>query len=161
MNYLTGRLKKRSYMADKTACTPNRNQEQNMSFGHLIITPQPCPVLTQTRGETFSLIQSQNGQHIYFRFCEGTSYTERLNEQEAVLTEQGADFLRKIGSHCGNGVIFADVLLLNRESVEDFAATVLKQLAADNTAAIQAEPAQTIKLRQAYRLNTGLSRRNR
>lgn len=30
-----------------------------MSFGYLIITSEPCSVLTQTRGQAFSLIEEK------------------------------------------------------------------------------------------------------
>ncbi|OSI12091.1 hypothetical protein BWD07_07080 [Neisseria canis] len=67
-----------------------------MSFGYLIITSEPCSVLTKTRGETFSLIEERAGRNIYFRFCESGSITERIGEKQAVITENGMDFFRRV-----------------------------------------------------------------
>ena len=121
-----------------------------MSFGYLIITSKPCSVLTKTRREAFSLIEEKPNQYIYFRFCEGNFYTERMNEKEAVITDTGMDFFRHIYRANQGSFLFVDTLLLNRESEMDFIKAVSKQLAEKKVTVVRAEKGRKINLRQAY-----------
>lgn len=121
-----------------------------MSFGYLIITKYPCSVLTQTRGESFSLIEEKPGLNIYFRFNESHFYTRRIDENEAVITDKGMDFFRCVYKANQGRFLFADILLLNREGGADFAKIALKQLAEKSVKVIQAEEGLKINLRQAY-----------
>lgn len=121
-----------------------------MSFGYLIITKNPCSVLTQTRGESFSLIEEKPSLNIYFRFNESHFYTRRIDERETVITDKGMDFFRRVYKANQGRFLFADILLLNREDVADFAKIALKQLAEKSVKVIQAEEGLKINLRQAY-----------
>lgn len=121
-----------------------------MSFGYLIITKNPCSVLTQTRGESFSLIEEKPSLNIYFRFNESHFYTRRIDERETVITDKGMDFFRCVYKANQGRFLFADILLLNHEDVADFAKIALKQLAEKSVKVIQAEEGLKINLRQAY-----------
>lgn len=121
-----------------------------MSLGYLVITSKPCSVLTQTRGQAFSLIEEKPNQYIYFRFCEGSFYTERMNKKEAVITDRGMDFFRHVYRANQGRFLFADTLLEKRESEMEFVKVVSKQLAEKKVTVIRAEKGRKINLRQAY-----------
>ncbi|MDO5090903.1 MAG: hypothetical protein Q4D61_05100 [Cardiobacteriaceae bacterium] len=121
-----------------------------MSFAYLIITSQPCPVLSQTRGGSFALLATTPGQYLYFRFDESGLYTRRSDETEAVITSSGMDFLRRVYQANQGKFLFADILLRHRESAADFAQSVVKQLAAKKITTIHAQENRIIRLRQAY-----------
>ena len=121
-----------------------------MSFGYLVMTSYPCPSLTKTRGETFSLIMELPDRYIYFRFCEGNFYTERNGETEAVITDSGVEFLKRIYHENQGAFIFVDTLLQNREGEKDFTEKMLKQLRKTKAPVIQAKGNLKIDMRKPY-----------
>ena len=121
-----------------------------MSFGYLIITSKPCSVLSQAREESFSLIEEKSNQYIYFRFCESSFYTKRMDEKETVIPNRSMGFFRRIYQTNQDRFLFVDTLLKNNESEIDFVKVVLKQLAEKKVTMIQAEKGRKINLRQAY-----------
>ncbi|EFI22943.1 hypothetical protein HMPREF9016_01328 [Neisseria sp. oral taxon 014 str. F0314] len=122
-----------------------------MSFAYLIAASRPCPMLAKMRGEAFALVAQDTDLWVYFRFCEGSVYTER-SETESCMTEKGAEWLRWIYGLCGGSFVFSDVLLRHREGEEDFAKLVLKHIKENKVSVAQISAGLRLDLRCFYRM---------
>lgn len=123
-----------------------------MSYGYLIITFAPCPVLTQTRGASFTPVVQSQGAYAYFRLCETGLYTVRQSDDTSIVNDAGLLLFKHLHDSGHHPFVFADVLLHHRESEEDFADGIIRLLRQNAFPSLRAQADLPLQLRQAYHI---------